>query len=163
MWSRCYQSAMTLQLVLAVCDGLTVRVWSSSMGSTFSLSFFPCIALLMGSLPLQTIVNTWQRFLKACTKCYVVNSCLAPPLNPDNEAVSHSATCSTNLLWASWGVVMLSTKEVKLVLNQNVSQASVKINWNTHLKMQETCIAPRMHYPNPDPNPNPNPNPNPDP
>jgi len=40
---------------------------------------------------------------KACTKEYVVNSCLA---NPDNEAVSHSATCSTNLR-ASWGAVML--------------------------------------------------------
>ena len=38
----------------------------------------------------------WQCFLlffKACTKGCVVNSCLA---NPDNEAVSHSATCSTN-------------------------------------------------------------------
>ena len=34
----------------------------------------------------------------------LVNSCLAPPLNP---AVSHSATCSTNFLWASWGAVML--------------------------------------------------------
>jgi len=40
-------------------------------------------------------------------KGYIVNSCLAPPLNTDNEAVSHSATCSTNLLWVSWGVVML--------------------------------------------------------
>ena len=30
---------------------------------------------------------------KACTKRYVVNSCLA---NPDNEAVIHSATCTTN-------------------------------------------------------------------
>ena len=43
----------------------------------------------MGSLPLQTIVNTWQHFhlfFKACTKRYVVNPCLA---NPDNEAVSH--------------------------------------------------------------------------
>ena len=40
---------------------------------------------------------------KACTKRYVVNSCLA---NPDNESVSHSATWSTNL-WASWDAVML--------------------------------------------------------
>ena len=47
----------------------------------------------------------WQCFhlsFKACTKGYVVNSCLA---NPDNEAVSHSATCSTNFLRASWGAV----------------------------------------------------------
>ena len=38
------------------------------------------------SLPLQTRVKMWQRFhlfFKACTKGYVVNSCLAPPLNPD--------------------------------------------------------------------------------
>ena len=35
---------------------------------------------------------------KACTRGYVVNSCLAPPLNPDSEAVSHLATCSTNFL-----------------------------------------------------------------
>ena len=50
--------------------------------------------MLMGSLSLQTIVNTWQCFLKACTKGYVVNSCLVPPLNTDNEAVSHSATAA---------------------------------------------------------------------
>ena len=57
---------------------------------------------------LQTIVNTcrcFHLFFKACTRGYVVNSCLA---NPDNEAVSHPATSSTNL-WASWGVVMLET------------------------------------------------------
>ena len=40
----------------------------------------------MGSLSLQTIVNMWQRFylfFKVYTKGYVVNSCLAPPLNTD--------------------------------------------------------------------------------
>ena len=80
-------------------------VRSSTLGSTY-FSFSIPLSLLMGSLPLQTIVNTWQcfhLFLKACTKGYVVNSCLAPPLNP---AVSHSATCSTNLLCA-WGAVTL--------------------------------------------------------
>jgi len=54
-------------------------------------------SLLMGSLPLQTKVNMWQHFhlfFKACTKGYAANSCLA---NPDNEAGSHSTTCSTNL------------------------------------------------------------------
>ena len=34
---------------------------------------------------------------KVCTKGYVVNSCLAPPLSTEySEAVTHSATCSTN-------------------------------------------------------------------
>ena len=54
---------------------------------------------------LQTIVNIcwcFHLFFKACTRGYVVNSCLA---NPDNEAVSYPATSSTNL-WASWGAVM---------------------------------------------------------
>jgi len=40
----------------------------------------------MSFLSLQTIVNTWQRFylfFKVYTKGYVVNSCLAPPLNTD--------------------------------------------------------------------------------
>ena len=67
------------------------------------------------SLPLQTIVNTWQcfhLFFNSSSKGYVVNSCLAPPLNPDNEAVSHTAICSTNFLWASWGTVMLVEKKV---------------------------------------------------
>ena len=51
----------------------------------------------MGSLSLQTIVNTWQHFhlfSKACTKGYIVNSCLAPPLNPDERIIS-------NKLWPS--------------------------------------------------------------
>ena len=42
------------------------------------------VLLFMGSLSLQTIVNTWQHlhlFFKVCTKGYVVNSCLTPPLN----------------------------------------------------------------------------------
>ena len=39
-------------------------------------------------------VATLFFIFKACTKEYVVNSCLA---NPDNEAVSLSATCTTNL------------------------------------------------------------------
>ena len=59
------------------------------------VALFLCITA-MGSLPLQTIANTWQHFhlfFKDCTKEYLVNSCLA---NPDNEAVSHSATCSTS-------------------------------------------------------------------
>ena len=34
-------------------------------------------------------------FFKTCTKGYVVNSSLAPPLNPDSQAVSHVAACST--------------------------------------------------------------------
>ena len=54
-------------------------------------------SLLMGSLSLWTIVNMGQRFY-SFFKGYVVNSCLNPPLNPNSEAVSHSATCSTNLL-----------------------------------------------------------------
>ena len=48
----------------------------------------------MGSIPLQTKANTWQHFhlfLKACTKGYVVNSCLA---NPDNEAVAIQQTAA---------------------------------------------------------------------
>ena len=56
--------------------------------------------------PLQCYVTSAVPTLVMITCClltrsvnsYVVNSCLAPPLNPDNEAVSHSATCSTNLL-----------------------------------------------------------------
>ena len=74
---------------MLVRGGLMVRVRSSTWGSTFFSLFFSIPAsLLMGSLPLQTIVNTWQHFhlFKACTKHYVVNSCLA---NTDNEAVSH--------------------------------------------------------------------------
>ena len=66
----------------------------------FSSSFFffsiP-VSLFMGSLPMQTIVNKWQRFnlfFKACTKDYV-NSCLA---SPDNKLVSHSTICNTNLM-----------------------------------------------------------------
>ena len=47
--------------------------------------------------------------VKFLIKDYVVNSCLA---NPDNEAVSHSEACSTNL-WASWGVVMVLFEVVK--------------------------------------------------
>ena len=41
----------------------------------------------------QMCASTFS-FLKAYTKHDVVNSCLA---NPDNEAVIHSATCTTNL------------------------------------------------------------------
>ena len=87
------------RLLLVLCSGLTVRVRSSTWGSTFFLLFFLSIpaSLLMGSLPLQTIVNMWQHFhlfFKACTKGYVVYSCLA---GPDKEAVIHSATCTTKL------------------------------------------------------------------
>jgi len=52
-------------------------------------------------------------FFKACTKGYVVNTYLA---NSDNEAVSHSATCSTNL-GVSWGVVMLDNYTPVRILN----------------------------------------------
>ena len=52
----------------------------------------------------------WQcyhLFLKPVLEVmYIVNSCLA---NPDNISVSHSTICNTNLLWASWGVVMLDS------------------------------------------------------
>ena len=42
--------------------------------------------------------STFIYFFEACTtKGYVVNSCLAPPLNPDSEAVSHSATSSVEV------------------------------------------------------------------
>ena len=56
----------------------------------------PCITAY-GLPSLADNSNTWQHFhlfYKACTKGYAANSCLA---NPDNEAVSHSITCSTNL------------------------------------------------------------------
>ena len=47
-------------------------------------------------------------FLKPVLKVmYTVNSCLA---NPDNKSVSHSTICNINLLWATWGVVMLIKK-----------------------------------------------------
>ena len=57
----------------------------------FSLSLYPCIT----AYGLPSLVDNSKYvaalLFKACTKEYVVNSCLA---NPDNEAVSHSATCS---------------------------------------------------------------------
>ena len=48
--------------------------------------FLILVSLFMGSLSLQTIVNTWQHFIyffKACTEGYIVNSCLTFPLNTD--------------------------------------------------------------------------------
>ena len=77
----------------------------------FVFCFSIPVSLLKGSLPLQTIVNKcwcFHLFFKVCTKGYVVNSYLA---NPDNEAVSYSATSSTNS-WASWGAVMLELKQL---------------------------------------------------
>ena len=62
-----FASVLTDCWFIAVQGGLTVRVRSSTWGSTF---------------------------IKACSKGFVVKPYLA---NPDNEAVSHSATCSTNL------------------------------------------------------------------
>ena len=46
--------------------------------------FSTFVSLFMGSLSLQTMVNTWQYFyyfFKACTKGYIVNSCLTLPLH----------------------------------------------------------------------------------
>ena len=42
-----------------VTGGLMVRVQHSTLSSTF---FSILVSLFMGSLSLQTIVNTWQRF-----------------------------------------------------------------------------------------------------
>ena len=86
--------------------------WRSILSTValFVFCFSIPVSLLNGSLPLQTIVSTcwyFHLFFKACTKGYVVNSYLA---NPDNEAVSHSATSSTNS-WASWGAVTLELKQ----------------------------------------------------
>ena len=56
-----------------------------------------CIVLFISSNELhfaRAKVFTYVRTTEFSTKGYVVYSCLAPPLNP---AVSHSATCSTNL------------------------------------------------------------------
>ena len=54
--------------MLAVRGSLTVRDRSSTLGSTFFILIFSCffsipVSLLMVSLPLQTIVNTWQCFV----------------------------------------------------------------------------------------------------
>jgi len=51
----------------------------------------------MGSFPLQTIVNTWQRFnlfFKACTKGYVSSQLILA--NPDNKLVNHSTATLTS-------------------------------------------------------------------
>ena len=76
-----------------------IRVRSSTWGSTFFFSLFLIKSLHHGyELPFladnSKYIAALSFIFKAYTKGYVVNSCLA---NPDNEAVSHSATCSTNL------------------------------------------------------------------
>jgi len=44
-----------------------------------------------------------------------------------SEAVSHSATCSTNLLWVSWGEVMLVL--CKKFMETDSKTASWRANW----------------------------------
>ena len=44
------------------------------------------------------------------SKLGVVSSVCSTAVSWNSEAVSQSATCSTNLLWASWGAVMLERK-----------------------------------------------------
>ena len=63
---------------LQVAVGVHVYVYNlvrfSTLGSTF-FSLNPCITVLS----LQSIADTWQHFhlfFNACTKGYVVNSCL---------------------------------------------------------------------------------------
>ena len=73
--------------MFAVFGGLTVWVRSSTWNSTFFV-FNPCIP----AYELPSLADNSTSV--ACTKRDVVNSCLA---KPDNEAVIHSATCTTNL------------------------------------------------------------------
>ena len=99
--------------MIAAHGALTVRVQSSTLGSTF---FSPSIlvSLFMGSLSLQTIVNVWQHFLffsKPILKVMsATESCLAPPLNPDSEAVRHSANLQALISYEHLGVWLFSIK-----------------------------------------------------
>ena len=90
------------------------RISIPSIGQDFFL-------LLVSFYGLPFLADRQHFHFKASTKGYVVNSCLAPPLNPDGEAVSHSPTCSNNLLSVSWGAVML----VRLIINTGVNHIGI--------------------------------------
>ena len=93
MLSRCYVNYSSAKQLMKLLPLLVASTRCSNgqgsipnMGYHFSLSlslFSIPASLLMGSFPLQTIVNTQQHFHKACTKGY--------------EAVSHSAACMSIL------------------------------------------------------------------
>ena len=65
--------------------------------------FFSTSCLWAGSLLLQTILEAWQRFYLACTKGYVVNSCLASAALISYEQHAQTSHESNIPSWAIGG------------------------------------------------------------
>ena len=99
--------------------GLTVRVRSSTLGSTFFFSI--PVSVFMGSISLQKTGNMWQHFyllflkpalkVMQSTHVWLLHWTL---ISWNSEPFSNR---STNLLWASWGAIMLVMDyKVKLLM-----------------------------------------------
>ena len=83
--------------MIAVCGGLTVRIRTSTVGSTLFFFFNHCITLMgFPSLTDNSKYGAFIYFLKPVLKVtYVVNSCLVPPLNPAVKPIQQPAVLTS--------------------------------------------------------------------